>query len=38
MTDYLRHKWHHLRMYRTRNSLLINYRILRNTAKLLGVK
>jgi len=38
MTDYLRQKWHHLRLYRTRNTFPIDYRILRNTAKLMGAR
>jgi len=36
MTEYLRQEWRHLRLYRTRNTFPIDYRILRNTAKLLG--
>lgn len=38
MTDYLRQKWQLLRMYRTSRMFEINYRILRNTAKIMGVK
>lgn len=38
MTDYLKEKWRLLRMYKARRMFEINYRILRNTAKLIGVK
>lgn len=38
MTEYLREKWLRLRLYRARRMFEINYRILRNTAKLMGVK
>ena len=38
MTDYPRKKWRHLRLYRTRNTFPIDYRILRNTAKLMGAR
>jgi len=38
MTDYLRQNWQLLRMYRARRMFEINYRILRNTAKIMGVK
>ncbi|MFK8258317.1 YlcG family protein [Erwinia sp. AnSW2-5] len=35
MTDYLRQKWRKLRLFRTRNTFPIDYRILSNTAKIL---
>lgn len=38
MTDYLRQKWRYLRMFRARRMFEINYRILRNTEKLMGIK
>jgi hypothetical protein len=38
MTDCLRQKWHWLRMYRTRNTFPVDYRIIKNTAKLQGLK
>jgi len=36
MIDYLRQKWLHLRLYRTRRMFECNYRILKNTAKIMG--
>ena len=36
--DYLRDKWRLLRLYHARRMFEINYRILRNTAKLMGMK
>ncbi|MCU5775102.1 YlcG family protein [Erwiniaceae bacterium BAC15a-03b] len=38
MTDYLRQKWLRLRLFRSRRMLEINYRIIRNTAKLMGMR
>lgn len=38
MTEYLRQKWLHLRMYRTRNTFPVDYRIIKHTAKIMGVK
>lgn len=38
MTDYLIEKWRLLRMYRAGRMFEIDYRILRNTAKIMGVK
>ncbi|WP_312359209.1 hypothetical protein [Mixta calida] len=38
MTDYLIEKWRLLRMYKARRMFEINYRILRNTAKIMGAK
>lgn len=38
MTDYLRQKWIHLRIMKVRSMYEINYRILRNTAKLMGAR
>lgn len=38
MIDYLRQKWRHPGLYRTRNTFPIDYRILRNTAKLMGAR
>lgn len=38
MTDYLRTKWLHLRMYRTKASFMLDYKTLRNTAKLMGAR
>lgn len=35
MTDYLRQKWRYLRMFRARRMFEINYRILRNTARMI---
>lgn len=36
MTSYLRYKWVQLRLYRALRMFEINYRILRNTAKMMG--
>ncbi|WP_145055743.1 YlcG family protein [Mixta calida] len=36
IAEYLRQKWIHLRMYRSRSTFHIDYRILKNTAKLIG--
>lgn len=36
MTDYLKKKWRFLRMFKSRNTLLVDYRILKNTAKIMG--
>lgn len=38
IADYLREKWRLLRMYRTRNTFPVDYRIIKNTAKLQGLK
>lgn len=38
MTEYLKEKWRMLRLYRTHNTFPIDYRILRNTAKLMGAR
>ncbi len=38
MSESLRKKWKMLRLMKLRGMYEINYRILRNTAKLLGVK
>jgi len=38
MTDYLRQKWHRLRIMKMRGMYEINYRIIRNSAKLMGIK
>lgn len=38
MTNHLRQKWQLLRMYRTRNTFPVDYRIIKNTAKLQGLK
>lgn len=38
MTEYLKQKWLHLRMYRTRNTFPVDYRIIKHTAKIMGVK
>ncbi len=38
IVDYLHDKWRLLRMYRARRMFEINYRILRNTEKIMGVK
>ncbi|WP_439212511.1 YlcG family protein [Duffyella gerundensis] len=36
MTDYLKKQWRFLRMFKSRNTLLVDYRILKNTAKIMG--
>lgn len=38
MNEYLKEKWLRLRILKMSRMFEINYRILRNTAKLLGVK
>lgn len=38
MTDNLRQKWQLLRMYRTRNTFPVDYRIIKHTAKIMGIK
>jgi hypothetical protein len=38
IADYLRDKWRFLRMYRARNTFPVDYRIIKNTAKLQGLK
>jgi len=38
MTEYLREKWQKLRIYKRRGGFAVDYRILRNTAKMMGVK
>jgi hypothetical protein len=38
LPDYLRQKWQLLRMYRTRNTFPVDYRIIKHTAKIMGVK
>jgi len=38
MTEYLKQKWLHLRMYRTRNTFPVDYRIIKHTAKIMGMK
>lgn len=38
MTEYLREKWLRLRILKMRGMYEINYRIIRNTAKMMGVK
>lgn len=37
MIEYLRDKWLHLRIYKRRGGFAVDYRILRQTAKLMGV-
>ncbi|MDF7631437.1 YlcG family protein [Erwiniaceae bacterium L1_55_4] len=36
IADYLRDKWRFLRMYRARNTFPVDYRIIKNTAKIMG--
>jgi len=36
MTDYLKAKWQKLRILKMRGMYEINYRIIRNTAKIMG--
>ncbi|MBN1088109.1 YlcG family protein [Pantoea sp. 1B4] len=38
MTEYLREKWQKLRIYKRRGGFAVDYRILRNMAKMMGVK
>lgn len=38
MNEYLKEKWLKLRIMKMRGMYEINYRILRNTAKIMGVK
>ncbi len=38
MTEYLKEKWLRLRIMKMRGMYEINYRIIRNTAKIMGVK
>lgn len=38
MTESLKEKWRMLRLYRTRSTLLVDYRILKNTEKLMGAR
>lgn len=38
MTEYLKDKWLKLRLFKTSRMFECNYRILRNTAKIMGVK
>lgn len=38
MIEYLKEKWRKLRMLKLRGMYEINYRILRNTAKIMGAK
>lgn len=38
MTDYLRQKWLRLRIMKMRGMYEINYRIIRNSAKLMEIK
>lgn len=38
MTEYLREKWQKLRIYKGRGGFAVDYRILRNMAKMMGVK
>ncbi len=38
IADYLREKWRLLRMYRSRNTFPVDYRIIKHTAKIMGMK
>jgi len=38
MTEYLKEKWPKLRIMKMRGMAEINYRIIRNTAKIMGAK
>lgn len=38
MAEYLKAKWRQLRMYRARNTFLVDYRIIKHTAKIMGMK
>lgn len=38
ISDYLREKWRFLRMYRARNTFPVDYRIIKHTAKIMGMK
>lgn len=38
MTEDLKAKWRRLRIYRARNTFLVNYRIIKHTAKIMGMK
>lgn len=38
MTEYLREKWLRLRILKMRGGFAVDYRILRNMAKMMGVK
>lgn len=37
MTQFLKDKWRLLRMFKARRMYEINYRIIRNTAKIMGI-
>jgi len=36
MTDYLREKWLHLRMYKRKGGFAVDYQLLKRTAKMIG--
>ncbi|KGT86783.1 MAG: YlcG family protein [Pantoea sp. Morm] len=38
IADYLREKWRLLRMYRSRNTFPVDYRIIKHIAKIMGMK
>lgn len=38
MTEYLREKWQKLRIYKRRGGFAVDYRIIHNMAKMMGVK
>jgi len=38
MTEYLREKWQKLRIYKRRGGFAVDYLILRNMSKMMGVK
>lgn len=38
MTEYLTEKWRKLRLYKRKGGFAVDYQILRNMAKMMGVK